>query len=207
MSLSSSTSAEGCRRSSFVLPDLDQVDDSSRSVSCLHFDLLDLCSRSSMFGFVRAQDDFLYWSPCTLRDLIDVTSSLRIDVTSSPPLCLHVDRGLERHGYPWVPTQGPRGPCQVDSTCQKPCRHVSGPKDLIRNPGDLGKPWTTLSRLRKTCRACGASFSLDHDGGAASSSEDRRILSIITEGDLPKSITDPDEGPPTSNGNPSPPAI
>jgi hypothetical protein len=28
---------------------------------------------------------------------------------------------LQRHGYPWVPTdQGPGGPCQVDPTCQKP---------------------------------------------------------------------------------------
>jgi hypothetical protein len=67
--------------------------------------------------------------------------------------------------------------------------------------------WTTLSRLQKTCRACGASFSLDHGGGTASRSEDHEILSVITEGDLPKSVTDPDEGPPTSNGNPSPLAI
>jgi hypothetical protein len=65
----------------------------------------------------------------------------------------------------------------------------------------------TSSRLQTTCRACGASFSLDHGGGAASRPDDRGILSIITEGDLPKSVTDPDEGPPTSNGNPSPPAI
>jgi hypothetical protein len=113
-----------------------------------------------------------------------------------------------RHGYPWVPTdQGPRGPCQVDPTCQKPCRLVSGPRDLILNLGDLGRPWTTLSRLQKTCRACEASFSLDHGGGAASRSKDRGILSVIMEGDLPKSITDPDEGPPTSSANPSPPTI
>jgi hypothetical protein len=113
-----------------------------------------------------------------------------------------------RHGYPRVPTdQGPRGPCQVDPTCQKPCRPASGPRDLIHNPGGLGRHWTTLSRLRKTCRACGASFSIGHGGSAANRSKDRGILSVITEGDLPKSVTDPDEGPLTSNGNPSPPAI
>jgi hypothetical protein len=139
---------------------------------------------------------------------IDATSSLRLDVTSSTPLCLHVDHGLVRHGYPWVPTdQGPKGPCQVDPTCQKPCRSANGPEDLIHNPGDPGRPWTTLSRSRKTCRACGASFSLDHSGGTTSRPEDRGILSVITEGDLPKSVTDPDEGPSTSNGNSSPSAI
>jgi hypothetical protein len=112
------------------------------------------------------------------------------------------------HGYPWVPTdQGPRGPCQVDLTCQKTSRPASGPADLIRNLGNLGRPRTTLSRSRATCQACGASLPLDHNSGAASRPEDRGILSVITEGDLPKSVTDPDEGPPTSDGNPSPPAI
>jgi hypothetical protein len=91
-----------------------------------------------------------------------------------------------RHGYPWVPTnQGPRGPCQVDPTCQKPRRPASGPRDLIHNPGDLGNTWKTLSRSRKTCRASGESFSLDHGGSTASRPEDRGILSVITEGDLP----------------------
>jgi hypothetical protein len=41
----------------------------------------------------------------------------------------------------------------------------------------------------------------------ASRPEDRGILSVIAEGDLLKSITDPDEGPTTSNGNPGPPDI
>jgi hypothetical protein len=135
------------------------------------------------------------------------TPRLRFDMTSSPPLRLHVDQGLVRHGYPWVPTgQVPRGR-QVDPTCQKPCRPASGPRDLIHNPGDPGRPCTTLSRSQTTCQACGASFSLDHSGGTASRSEDCGILFAITEGDLPKSVTDPDEGPPTSNGNPSPPSI
>jgi hypothetical protein len=65
----------------------------------------------------------------------------------------------------------------------------------------------TLSRSQKTCQACGARFSLDHGGAAVSRPEDRVILSVITEGDLPMFVTDPDEGPPTSDGNPSPPAI
>jgi hypothetical protein len=73
--------------------------------------------------------------------------SLRFDVTSSLPLLQHVDRGLVRHGYPWVPTdQGPKGPCQVDPTCQKPRRPASGPEDLIHNPGDLGRPYLDRER-------------------------------------------------------------
>jgi hypothetical protein len=95
----------------------------------------------------------------------------------------------------------------VDPTCQKPYRLASGPGDLIHNLGDPGRPWTTLFRSQKTCRACGTSFSLDHGGGAASRCEDRGVLSVITEGDPPKSVSNPDEGPPTSNGSPSPPAI
>jgi hypothetical protein len=90
----------------------------------------------------------------------------------------------------WVPMgltdQGPRGPCQVDPTCQKPCRPASGPGDLIHNPGDLGRPRTTLSRSQMTYQACGASLSLDHSGGTANRPVDREILSVITEGDLPK---------------------
>jgi hypothetical protein len=135
-------------------------------------------------------------------------SSLCFDVTSFLPLRLHVDRGLLRHGYLRVPTdQGPGGPCQVDPTCQKFSRHASGPEDLIHSPSDLGRPRTTLSRSRATCQACGASVSSYHAGGAASRPEDREIFSVITEGDLPKFVTNADEGPPTLNGNPSLPAI
>jgi hypothetical protein len=89
---------------------------------CLRFKPLDLLSTDLMFAFIRVEEDFLFGSSCTLRDFTDVMSYLRIDVTLSLRIHLHVDRGLERHGYPRVPTdQGPRGPCQVDSTCQKPC--------------------------------------------------------------------------------------
>jgi hypothetical protein len=130
---------------------------------------------------------FFFGSLCTLHNLITTTSSLRFDVTLSLPLHLHVDRGLDRHGYPWVPTdQGPRGPCQVDPTCQKPTRPASGPNDLIHRPGDLRRLWTTSSWSRATCQACEASLSLDNGGGAASRAGDCGILSVITEGDLPK---------------------
>jgi hypothetical protein len=93
----------------------------------------------------------------------------------------------DRHGYPWVPTdQGTGGPYQVDPTCQKSNRPASGPSDLIHDPDDLGRPRTTLSISQKTYQACGASHSLDHGGGSASRPKDHRILSVITEGDLPK---------------------
>jgi hypothetical protein len=73
--------------------------------SRLHFDLSDLHSRSSMFDFVRTLEGFLFFrSMCTLRDLSGAMPSLRFDMTSSRPIRLHVDRGLERHEYPWVPT-------------------------------------------------------------------------------------------------------
>jgi hypothetical protein len=99
-----------------------------------------------MFDFVRAQEDFSFFgSPCTLRDFSGTTSLLRFNMTSSQSLHLHVDRGLERHGYSWVPTdQGPGGPYQVDPTCQKPHRPASGPRDLIHNPR---QPWKTTGDL------------------------------------------------------------
>jgi hypothetical protein len=187
-------------------PDRVQVEDSCGSHGTLSslqapgsaLQRLDVRLRMHPGGF------FFFGSPCTIRDFIAVTSSPCFDMTSSLPLRLHVDQGLVRHGYPWVPTdQGPRGSCQVDPTCQKTSRPASGPGELIRSPGELGRPQTTLSRLRATCQACGASLPLDHGGGATSRPEDRGILSVITEDDLPKSVTDPDEGPPTSNGNPS----
>jgi hypothetical protein len=86
-------------------------------VPCVHFKPLNLLSRDLIFAFVHAEVDF-FGSPCSLHDFTDATSYLQIDVTLSLPLCLHVDLGLDRHGYPWVPTdQGPRDPCQVDPTC------------------------------------------------------------------------------------------
>jgi hypothetical protein len=145
-----------------ALPDRVQVEDSSGSHGALSslqapgsaLQRLDVRLRLRPGGF------FFFGNPCTLRKFITVTSSPCFDVTSSLPLRLHVDRGLVRHGYPWVLTdQGLRGLCQVDLTCQKTSRPTSGAGDLIRSPGDLGRPWATLSRSRATCRACGASLS------------------------------------------------
>jgi hypothetical protein len=52
---------------------------------------------------------------------------LRFDMTSSRLLLLHVDRGLKRHGYPWVPIDLPEDP----STCQWALPKLTcGPKDM-----------------------------------------------------------------------------
>jgi hypothetical protein len=49
-------------------------------------------------------------------------------MTSSLPPRLHVDRGFQRHGYPWVPTdQCLNRPQQAGPTYQKTRRPVSGP--------------------------------------------------------------------------------
>jgi hypothetical protein len=49
-------------RISPLLPNSGQVSGSSKTMPCLHSDLLDLCSRSSMFDFVHAEGDFfLLW--------------------------------------------------------------------------------------------------------------------------------------------------
>jgi hypothetical protein len=78
-------------------------------------------------------------------------SSLRFDVTSSPPLRLHVNRGLVRHGYSWVLTdQGPEGPCQVDPTSARiPANLQVRPKTLSTIPvtmEDLGRPYRDRRR-------------------------------------------------------------
>jgi hypothetical protein len=109
------------------------------------------------------------------------------------------------HGSP--PTRVPEVPVKWTRPARSPADLQVGPVTLSIILVTLGRPWTALSRSWETYRACGARFSLNHGGGAANRSEDRGILSAITEGDLPKSVTDPDEGPPTSNGNSSPPAI
>jgi hypothetical protein len=96
------------------------------------------------------------------------------------------DYGGKRHGYPWVPTdQGPRGPCQVDPTCQKPRRPTSGSGDLIRNPDDFGRLPKTLSRSRGIHWACGATISPWSRLGTASRSTDCGIHPVIMEDDFP----------------------
>jgi hypothetical protein len=93
---------------------------------------------------------------------------------------------IEIHGYPWVPTdQGPGGPCQVDPTCQKPCRPASGPNDLIHNPGDLGNHGQPYPDSGRPVGLVAQASPVDRGGGAATRFEDRGIPSVITEGDLP----------------------
>jgi hypothetical protein len=71
-------------------------------------------------------------------------SSLRIDMTSSQPLRLHIDRGFERQGYPWVPTdQGLEVPVKWTQPAKCPADLQVGPKTLSTIPvnlEDLGRP-------------------------------------------------------------------
>jgi hypothetical protein len=78
------------------------------------------------------------------------------------------------HGSPT--TRVPEVPVKWTRPARSPADLQVGPKTLSAIPA-------TLEDLGQTC---GASFSLDHGGGAASRPKDRGILSVITEGDLPK---------------------
>jgi hypothetical protein len=75
-----------------TLPDSSQVGGSSGNDSALSsLQAPRPTFKSLMFAFIHAQEDFLFRSPCTLRDLTNATSSLRIDMTSSLSLRQHVD--------------------------------------------------------------------------------------------------------------------
>jgi hypothetical protein len=110
-----------------------------------------------------------------------------------------VPMGPHRPGSQRSPSSGPDLPEALSN-----CKWAQRSYPQSRRPR---KTLDDLIQIAEDLPGFGARFSLDHGGGAASRFEDCRILSVITEGDLPKSVTDPDEGPPTSNGNPSPPAI
>jgi hypothetical protein len=80
--------------------------------------------------------------------------SLHFDMTSSRPLRLHVDRGLETHGYPWVPTDqglnrpftgGPDLP-EDPPTCQ------SAPPDLTCGPKDMNAAWSASQNSSDSLR-------------------------------------------------------
>jgi hypothetical protein len=92
--------------------------------------------------------------------------SLCFDMTSSQPLRLHVDRGLERHGYPWVPTdQVPGAPCQVDPTSLSSADLQVGPETLSTisvTLEDLGRPYPDS---RKPAGLVAQASPLDHGGG------------------------------------------
>jgi hypothetical protein len=70
-------------------------------------------------------------------------SSLRFNVTSSQPLRLHVDQGLKRHGYPWVP------PNRVPEVPVKWTRPVRSPADLQVGLETLSSIRATLEDLRR----------------------------------------------------------
>jgi hypothetical protein len=80
---------------------------------CLHFKPLDLLSRVLMFAFVRAEENFLFGSPCTLHDLDDAMTSLRFFVSAGTPTrrsgaCeTWVPMGPQRTGSQPSPTGGP----------------------------------------------------------------------------------------------------
>jgi hypothetical protein len=108
------------------------------------------------------------------------------------------------HGSP--PTRLLEVPVKWTRPARRPADLQVGPETLFTIPAtleDLGRPDPDAEDLP----GLWSKFLPRSRGGAASRSEDHGILSVITEGDLPKSVTDPDEGPPTSSGNPSPLAI
>jgi hypothetical protein len=139
-----------------------------------------------MFDFMCAGSVLFFGCPCTLGDLDYAMTSPRLDMTSPWPVRLHIDRGLKRHGYQWVPTdQGPKAPCQVDPTYQKPRQPVSGPGDLIHNLGDIERLQETLSRSQRIRGACGARLSPRSRLDTTNRSADHGIHPVITEDDLP----------------------
>jgi hypothetical protein len=62
-------------------------------------------------------------------------------MTSSQLLRVHIDRGHQRHGYPWVPTdQGLSRPRQVGPTyrtTRRPDMWAQGRKDTWRTRKDI----------------------------------------------------------------------
>jgi hypothetical protein len=81
------------------------------------------------------------------------------------------------HGSP--PTSVPEVPVKWTRPARSPVDLQVGPETLYTISAtleDLGRPYPDHS---------GARFSLDHGGSAAIRPEDRGILSVIMEGDLP----------------------
>jgi hypothetical protein len=145
------------------------------------FQELDVRLRAHTRGFF-----LLFGSPCTLHYLSGAMSSPRLNMTSLWPLHLHVDRGLERHVYPWVPTNKcPRGPCQVDPTYQKPRWPASESEDLIHKPDDLGRLRAILSRSWRVYDIRSARQVTRARPRAACRSENHGIPCVIRDDNLP----------------------
>jgi hypothetical protein len=73
-------------------------------------------------------------------------SSLRFDVTSSPPLRLHVNRGIVRHGtYGSPPARVPEVPVKLTQPARSPADlQVEGP---IRRTREGGSEWEPIKIL------------------------------------------------------------
>jgi hypothetical protein len=86
------------------------------------------------------------------------------------------------HGSP--PTRVPEVPVKWTRPARSPADLQVGPETLSTIPAtleDLGRPYPDSGRH---VGLVAQASPLDRGGGTASRSEDRRILSVITEGDL-----------------------
>jgi hypothetical protein len=91
-------------------------------------------------------------------------SLLRLDMTPSQPLCLHVNRGLEdmvTHGSP--PTRVPKVPVKWTQPARSPADLQAGPKTLstiLTILEDLGRPHPDSGR---PAEHVAQAFPLDRD--------------------------------------------
>jgi hypothetical protein len=116
--------SEGCG-SSFVLPGLGQVGGSSWSTPCLHFDLLDLHSRSSMSDFMRAWRGFLLLDPGAPYTTL---TTLRPRLGHYAYTSIRGFRDMSTHGSP--PTRVSPVPDRRVRPTRRPADMTCGPKDV-----------------------------------------------------------------------------
>jgi hypothetical protein len=155
-------------------PDYGQVGGSSKNYNALHtlqtprsaFQEIDvrLRERSRGFSFLDPH------APCA-TSMVAYCCLSPYAYTSTVGL-----RDMGTHGSPLT---------RVLEVLVKWTQLVRSPTNLQVDPEALSTTQATLSRSRKTCRACGACFSPKSRFGAASRSADRRIRPVIMEDDLP----------------------
>jgi hypothetical protein len=97
-----------------------------------------------MFTFLRDEEDFLFGSSFTLRDLTDVTSSIRIDVTLSSRFTYTSIGGLTDMGTHGSP------PTRVSTVPDRQARPTRRPADLSVDHTDLQEGPETLSTILAT---------------------------------------------------------